>query len=155
MLIDFGWRMNKLSCVARALNKGDRSLAAIMLVHMELPAVPIRSGSHKAAKKNEWRRNYDPDEPRIAAGNRGGGEWTSDDFVSSKPIKERNEDRVAWGSPIVTPDCEEEWALAAIRCSQLMQSGKLGTPGYGGLGKSLEQCIRGQVSAACGGSPIH
>lgn len=52
------------------------------------------------------------------------------------------------------PDCEQEWAEAYRRCWELAASGKLGQDGHRGMGSFLYQCILGQVSEDCGGSPI-
>ncbi len=38
--IDLSWRMVKLASVARSLNVGDRSLAALTLEQAELPGLP-------------------------------------------------------------------------------------------------------------------
>ena len=80
--VDLEWRMECLAVVARALNKSDRSLAAIALVHASFPALP---------ETDSWRRmaiidplsKFNPDwedEPRIPGGNPGGGQWTSETF---------------------------------------------------------------------------
>lgn len=54
--VDLGWRMDRLGSVARALNKGDLSLAAIALVHAELPPLPLgRLRKDAAAVANEPR----------------------------------------------------------------------------------------------------
>lgn len=73
------WRMGRFEAVARALNKGNRSLAAIILVHAELPPLPQRIGAHRAATLGSRfsKDGYDvSNEPRIPAGQAGGGEWT-------------------------------------------------------------------------------
>jgi len=65
--VDLEWRMNGLAAVARALNKGDRSLAAIALVHAELPALPDERAAGRMAKADGLAK-YSPDQPRVPAG---------------------------------------------------------------------------------------
>jgi len=50
------------------------------------------------------------------------------------------------------PECEEEWAEATAFCKQLLARNLLGRGDYRGMGKTLYQCIMGQVSEACGGN---
>lgn len=52
------------------------------------------------------------------------------------------------------PECEEEWAAATKYCFGLANRGLLGKDGHRGFGKSLSQCIMGQVSQDCGGNII-
>ncbi|HTT85273.1 MAG TPA: hypothetical protein VMF67_17490 [Rhizomicrobium sp.] len=52
------------------------------------------------------------------------------------------------------PECEEEWAAATKYCFGLVNRGLLGKDGHRGFGKSLSQCIMGQVSQECGGNVI-
>jgi hypothetical protein len=73
------WRMDSFAAVARALNKGNRSLAAIALVHAELPPLPnavaatrIANSGPRFAKEGQDVSN----EPRVPAGQSGGGQWT-------------------------------------------------------------------------------
>ena len=75
--VDLGWRMARFENVARALNKGDLSLAAIALVHAELPPLPDADRARWMAQSDGLAK-YDPDEPRVAAGVPEGGEWTTD-----------------------------------------------------------------------------
>jgi hypothetical protein len=65
--VDVGDLARNLRAVANALNKGDMSLAAIALVLARIPALP-----EVAAK-------YDPNEPRVPAGQPDGGEWSAED----------------------------------------------------------------------------
>jgi hypothetical protein len=65
-----------LSRVAKALDEGKDALAAISAVQLGFPTIaPERmaklAGSHLA-------KAYDPDEPRVPAGNPDGGQWTGD-----------------------------------------------------------------------------
>jgi hypothetical protein len=79
IVIDLDWRMTNLASVARALNRSDRCLAAIALVHAELPAAPDRDTAKRMAKA-EGRFEKDghdvSNEPRIPKGETGGGRWT-------------------------------------------------------------------------------
>jgi hypothetical protein len=49
--------------------------------------------------------------------------------------------------------CAKEWSEAEEYCKKLRNKGLLGSDAYRGQGKNLDQCVRGQVSAACGGNP--
>lgn len=48
--------------------------------------------------------------------------------------------------------CDEEWAEAIAYCKGLLERNQLGRGDYRGSGKSLYQCIMGQVSERCGGN---
>ena len=50
------------------------------------------------------------------------------------------------------PECEEDWADALKFCRELMRSGRMGTDGYRGFGRTFQQCVLGQVREDCGGS---
>jgi hypothetical protein len=50
------------------------------------------------------------------------------------------------------PECVEEWAEATEYCMKLVRRGWLGRGDYKGMGKTLSQCIMGQVSEDCGGN---
>jgi hypothetical protein len=51
------------------------------------------------------------------------------------------------------PECDEEWRQAERNCREWLFSGRLGRR-FSGLGRELEECIRGQVSERCGGNPV-
>jgi hypothetical protein len=51
------------------------------------------------------------------------------------------------------PECMKEWAEAEEYCRDLQRRGLLGRGDYRGMGKTLAQCIMGQVSEDCGGNP--
>jgi hypothetical protein len=51
-------------------------------------------------------------------------------------------------------DCDQEWAEAAVYCQGLIKRGQLGRDGYRGMGKTLEECMRANVSARCGGDAL-
>lgn len=50
------------------------------------------------------------------------------------------------------PECEQEWAEATSFCLRLKASNQLGRGDYRGMGKTLSDCIMGQVSEDCGGN---
>ena len=50
------------------------------------------------------------------------------------------------------PKCVEEWGQATEYCMELVRKGWLGRGAYRGMGKTLSQCILGQVSEDCGGN---
>lgn len=75
-----------LATVAKALNNGDRGLAAIALVQAELPTMSDFDVALATAKLDLALLKYNPnwaDEPRVPAGNSQGGQWTSDDVSTS------------------------------------------------------------------------
>jgi hypothetical protein len=51
-------------------------------------------------------------------------------------------------------DCDEEWARAKEYCADLVDQGKIPSDEYKQHGRTYEQCVRGQVTEACGGSPV-
>jgi hypothetical protein len=50
------------------------------------------------------------------------------------------------------PECEQEWAEATSFCLRLLQNNQLGRGDYRGMGRTLSECIMGQVSEDCGGN---
>jgi hypothetical protein len=79
-------QMKGLFCVARALNRDDRCVAAIALVHARLPEMPDADGAHRLAEADKVLIKHNPNwanQPRIAAGNADGGRWTSDGSSAS------------------------------------------------------------------------
>jgi hypothetical protein len=78
--VDLEWRMDSLATVARALNRGDRCLAAIALVHAELPALPDAGAAKRMAKADRVWTKFNPDveaEPRNPQGSGDiSGRWT-------------------------------------------------------------------------------
>ena len=68
---------------SRALDRGDLTRANIALVHAELDPLPDEAAAERLAKvdlalrKRAVRKaGFDPNEPRVPAGETGGGEWT-------------------------------------------------------------------------------
>jgi len=51
------------------------------------------------------------------------------------------------------PECVKEWADAEAYCRDLQTRGLLGRGDYRWMGKTLTQCVMGQVSEDCGGNP--
>jgi hypothetical protein len=90
-----------LASVARALERGDLTLANIALVHAELDPLPDEAAAQRLAKTDQVLRaeqralsqsrlrradksgvakaGFNPDEPRVPAGQSGGGDWTQDE----------------------------------------------------------------------------
>jgi len=71
-------QMDNLAAVASALNKGDRCLAAITLVHAAFPALPDEYAADRMVKADTLAKNGDGYviEPRVLSGP-GGGQWTT------------------------------------------------------------------------------
>jgi hypothetical protein len=51
------------------------------------------------------------------------------------------------------PECEEEWAAATKYCMERLRKGLMGGSARG-IGRFVDECIRGQVSEDCGGNTI-
>lgn len=160
--IDMGGKQGGLSTVANALNRGNLALAKIASVQMRLPDLPRFSAMNENAAKlvSLLRRGgllkeaWDPAKhPRWPAGSPDsqGGEFAPADSDSSDTSQA---DGTRSPSPIVSDRCAEEWADAHKFCGGLLLNGLLGTSGYRGFGWTYEQCVRGMVSAACGGNPV-
>lgn len=160
--IDMAGKQGALSTVANVLNRGNLALAKIASVQMRLPDLPRFSAMNENAAKlvSLLRRGgllkeaWDPAKhPRWPAGSPDsqGGEFAPADGGSS-------DSSLTGGtrspSQIVSDRCAEEWATARARCSEFRDNGLLGSQGYLGFGRTYEQCVRGMVSAACGGNPV-
>lgn len=52
------------------------------------------------------------------------------------------------------PECVKEWQEAFSFCWDLKTRGQLGRGNYGGMGRTLRDCILGQVSESCGGNAV-
>jgi hypothetical protein len=50
------------------------------------------------------------------------------------------------------PECEEEWAEAARWCQELLKRNWRERDDYGRMGRTFYECVKGRVSAACGGN---
>jgi hypothetical protein len=132
--------------VSQLLESGEDALARIYAVLLGFPEIAPDRMTKLAAIASL--RKYNPDwedEPRIPAGNPDGGQWTSDGEGGSGPGT--SNDGIA-----MSPECAEEWAVARQRCREYQRSGLLGR--FSGFGRTYAQCVRGQVSAACGGNPV-
>jgi len=89
-LIAFGrqrrwdWLFDQCCHIAQALNDNDIALAQIFGVH----AAPDDLDDQQVAKLADaaplLKENFDPDEPRVPAGNPDGGQWTTDDGDSAE-----------------------------------------------------------------------
>ncbi|HXQ49610.1 MAG TPA: hypothetical protein VN802_00825 [Stellaceae bacterium] len=146
---DLERRLRGLTHVAQLLNDGEEARARIHAVLLAFPEISP-DGMAKLVRATELQKyNPDwPDEPRVPAGNPDGGQWTTDGDSSFV------ETVVSEHELAMSPECMEEWAAARLFCTNLLTAGLLGKRGYLGFGRTYDQCVRGQVSAACGGNPI-
>ena len=163
--VNMAGKWSGLSTIANALNRGDLALAKIASVQMRLPDLPHFSARNESVAKLVFllrhggllKEGWDPTKhPRWPAGSPDGqgGEFSpagegSDDTQSDPGVLGEQS-----SSQIVSDRCAEEWATAHEYCSGLRESGLMGTRGYFGFGRTYEQCVRGMVSAACGGNPV-
>ena len=67
------WRCRRLAAIADYLNKGDKALAIISLLHLHLRGNPAEERGGLAKTSDAWTW-----EPRIAAGLEGAGEWVAE-----------------------------------------------------------------------------
>ncbi len=87
-----------LKRIAAALNRGDRALAAILLVQAQIEPLPDAAAARRLAKadrdlrvhygrgaRSTVKSGFNPDEPRVSAGEEGGGEWTDGGDGSASP----------------------------------------------------------------------
>lgn len=153
---ELGWRLDGLACVARALNKGDLSLAKIALVHCEMPALPGVGAARRMSEAEAMLTKYNPDwsdEPRVDAGLAGAGEWMgeAESVLGAPPAPRESNVRRA---PFLAEDCAQEWARARIYCMDLMLNGFAGGNARNVFGPSYWSCVMGQVSQRCGGHAI-
>jgi len=86
---------------------------------------------------------YDPNQPRVAGGNREGGEWTSDGAGTPS----------AGRSALGGDGCAEEWNWAMKYCIDLLRSPNPSRNLTGGY-KTPEGCAKGFVSQRCGGNKV-
>ena len=163
--VNMAGKQSGLSTIANALNRGNLTLARIASVQMQLPDLPRFSAMNENIAKLAFllrrggllKEEWDPAKhPRWPAGSPDGqgGEFSpagegSDDTQSDPGISDGLS-----SSKIVSERCAEEWARAQEFCRELETSRLLGTRGYLGFGRSYEQCVRGMVSADCGGNPV-
>lgn len=160
--IDMGGKKGGLSTVANALNRGNLALAKIASVQMRLPDLPRFSATNEnAAKlvsllrrggllKEEWDPAKHPRWPAGSTGGQGGEFAPADGYSSDGPSGDGSRSP----SQVVSDRCAEEWVAAYRFCDDLVGRRLLGTFGHLGFGRTHEQCVRGMVSAECGGNPV-
>lgn len=105
--VDLRWRITQLDYVAQALNKHDFSLASISLVRTELPPLPSAKQAWVMAKADGLAVKYGStweNEPRIPAGNSGGGQWATDSNGNVVPVE--TDRRLDDGGRIQVADCQ-------------------------------------------------
>ena len=102
---------------------------------------------------------YNPDQPRIPAGNLGGGQWTSGESgvgQASAPFAAKPKEVTLPGdrTALILPDgCDEEWKAARKICLDLLSSPNPPRGLTGGY-RDIEGCAKGFVSMRCGGNPV-
>ncbi len=78
------WLFDQCCHIAQALNDNEIALAQIYGVH----AAPDDLDDQQVAKLADaaplLKENFNPDEPRVPAGNPDGGQWTADDGASAE-----------------------------------------------------------------------
>jgi hypothetical protein len=132
---------------AQLLGTGADALACIYAVLIGFPEIAPKGMAKLEMAASLLKSNPDwEDEPRVPAGNPDGGQWTADGTNADGSSESRNT------NVAMSRECEEEWATARLRCREYQLSGRLGR--RSGFGRTYEKCVRGQVSAACGGNAI-
>lgn len=76
--------MAGLGSVAKALDRNDGARAAIVAVQMRFPAI-TPEGMAKLAAASDLHK-YNPDQPRVPAGNSDGGQWTGEQQAANPGI---------------------------------------------------------------------
>jgi hypothetical protein len=79
------WLFEQCRRIAKALDNGELALAQIYGLHISVSELDDRQLSRIAAKARCIKAGFNPDEPRIPAGQSGGGQWTSDDQSPDEP----------------------------------------------------------------------
>ncbi len=83
------WLFDQCCRISEALNDNQIALAQIYGVH----AAPDDLDDHQVAKLADaevfFKANFNPDEPRVPAGNPDGGQWTTDGSNSEERNRER------------------------------------------------------------------
>jgi hypothetical protein len=102
---------------------------------------------------------YNPDQPRIPAGNLGGGQWTFGEsgvgeIHPPRSVKPKGISPASNQTALIFPDgCEEEWKEARKICLDLLSSPNPPRGLTGGY-RDIEGCAKGFVSMRCGGNPV-
>jgi hypothetical protein len=146
--IDFDFLEPQLKKIAAYLERGELNLAQLATLFLGLPELPDRQAIHRLdAAHALLKAGFNPDEPRDEH-----GRWTTagDAAVTSTPAPPQTAQIVIPEG--LTPDCVAEYLWAYHRCSELANDGAFGP--RSGFGNSMSQCIRGMVSARCGGNPV-
>jgi hypothetical protein len=95
-------------------------------------------------------RKYNPDQPRVPAGNPDGGQWTSGAAEGEASDDRESADQTA----LILPEgCEEEWAAAMKLCGDWLALPNPPRSLTGGH-TTIDGCAKGLVSARCGGNPV-
>jgi hypothetical protein len=74
--------------IAQALDNGQIALAQIIGLHIPVGELDASQLTRLAAVSALIKANYDPDQPRVPAGQAGGGRWTSDGGDPADPPKD-------------------------------------------------------------------
>jgi hypothetical protein len=99
---------------------------------------------------------YNPDQPRVPAGNSDGGQWAREGggqgSAANRETREKHSKPIR--TAIVMPEgCDKEWAFALEYCDELLRRAnppKSLTGGY----RDPSLCAKGFVSERCGGNPV-
>jgi hypothetical protein len=100
---------------------------------------------------------YNPDQPRVPAGNSDGGEWTREGVGTgaariSPELKDKHTRPIQ--TAIVMPEgCEQEWKDAMDYCLDLLKRPNPPRRMTGGY-RDPFLCAKGFVSERCGGNPV-
>ncbi len=178
--IEFKSRVRSVAVVAKALNAGDLARAMMAAVLMRMPSKDDNKIADKGLEKGGYNPAEPRDEHgQWTNGGITAGELIPAQAIVAEPffgpmIEELPAEpltlpRIDVVPPMVMPrtltrepasnpfrkprKCAKEWAEAEKFCRDLIKKGRLGADGYRGFGQTYEQCVRGQVSAECGGNP--
>jgi hypothetical protein len=115
--------------IAKALNDGERALAQIYGLH--IPIAGLGSGQLRklTAVAPSLKANFNPDEPRIPAGQPGGGEWT-DGSGGGEGSEESNS-----GSPWTPASGRAPAAVAVGTTAAIAATDETAASVFGALGR--------------------
>lgn len=143
-----------LSAFAGRENARRLHIAAGILDFGLLTPTALLKGCGLDSREVEALAKYFEDQPRLPAGNPGGGQWTRDGEQNSGHRPARRENDSQNDVALVLPDgCEEEWAEAIRFCADLLKSPSPPKGLTGGY-KTVRGCAKGFVSQRCGGNRI-
>ncbi len=111
---------------------------------------PIEGEDAETKNSEDYERIHGYSQPRLPRGQAGGGRWAPGPTSLFKPTPMRSFFDGPVGPMASDPECQREWAVARAMCKGPAPLGAT----RASRGWDYESCVRGIVSARCGGNPI-